>query len=43
MSDSKYAPHNALPGWKRPDIAREAIHPQDHARIDAAAGVIDPA
>lgn len=44
-AESKYVPDAAgaapLPGWKRLDIAQEAIRPEDRARVDAAGGVID--
>lgn len=45
LSQSKYVPDAAgaapLPGWKRLDIAQEAIRPDDRARVDAAGGVVD--
>jgi len=45
ISGSKYVPDATgaapLPGWKRLDIAQDAIPPEDRARVDAAGGVID--
>lgn len=45
VADSAYLPDAAreapLPGWKRLDIAQEAITPADRARVPEAGGVID--
>lgn len=45
IADSKYLPDSAgdapLPGWKRLDLAQEALTPKDRAAVDAAGGVID--
>jgi hypothetical protein len=45
VSTSRYVPDAAgaapLPGWKRLDIAQDAIREEDRARVDAAGGVID--
>lgn len=45
IADSTYLPDACgeapLPGWKRLDIAQEAITPADRARVDGAGGVID--
>jgi predicted pyridoxine 5'-phosphate oxidase superfamily flavin-nucleotide-binding protein len=45
IADSKYLPDSAgeapLPGWKRLDVAQEALTPKDRAAVDAAGGVID--
>jgi predicted pyridoxine 5'-phosphate oxidase superfamily flavin-nucleotide-binding protein len=45
IADSKYLPDtegNALlPGWKRLDLAQDALTPKDRAAVDAAGGVID--
>ncbi len=45
ISDSAYLPDPCreapLPGWKRLDIAQEAITPADRARVAEAGGVID--
>lgn len=45
MADSKYLPNSAgdapLPGWKRLDLAQEALTPKDRAAVDVAGGVID--
>jgi len=47
LADSKYVPDAAgdapMPGWKRLDIAQEAILPRDRAQVAAAGGVIDMA
>lgn len=44
-ADSRYLPDARgdapLPGWKRLDIAQEALAPADRARVDSAGGVID--
>jgi uncharacterized protein len=44
-ADSKYLPDAngaaPLPGWKRLDVAQEAITPADRARVAAAGGPID--
>jgi uncharacterized protein len=46
-ADSKYLPDPnggaPLPGWKRLDLAQEAITPSDRARVGEAGGVIDMA
>lgn len=45
MGESKYTPdangEAPLPGWKRLDLAQEAITPADRARVREAGGVID--
>lgn len=45
IADSKYVPDasgaSPLPGWKRLDIAQEAIRPDERAQVDAAGGAID--
>ena len=45
IADSKYLPDSAgdapLPGWKRLDVAQEALTPKDRAAVDATGGVID--
>ncbi|WP_036282506.1 pyridoxamine 5'-phosphate oxidase family protein [Methylocystis sp. ATCC 49242] len=45
LSDSKYIPDatgaSPLPGWKRLDIAQEALRPEDRARVGEAGGVVD--
>ncbi len=44
-ADSKYVPdangEAPLPGWKRLDLAQEAITPADRARVGDAGGAID--
>jgi hypothetical protein len=46
-ADSRYLPNaegtSPLPGWKRLDVAQDAIRPQDRAQVAAAGGVIDQA
>lgn len=45
IADSKYLPDSGgdapLPGWKRLDLAQEALTPKDRAAVDAAGGVVD--
>lgn len=45
MGESKYTPdangEAPLPGWKRLDLAQEAITPTDRARVGEAGGVIN--
>ncbi|PPD42722.1 MAG: pyridoxamine 5'-phosphate oxidase [Methylocystis sp.] len=45
IANSRYVPDAAgeapLPGWKRLDIAQEAIRPDDREKVEEAGGVID--
>ncbi|BDV34852.1 pyridoxamine 5'-phosphate oxidase family protein [Methylocystis iwaonis] len=45
VADSKYLPDAAgespLPGWKRLDVAQDALRPEDREKVAAAGGVLD--
>ncbi|WP_424361917.1 pyridoxamine 5'-phosphate oxidase family protein [Methylocystis parvus] len=45
IADSKYVPNAdgaaPMPGWKRLDVAQDAIRPEEREKVAAAGGVID--